>query len=811
MKINISKLQKQKTTTPSFVYSKTPDFITGTLRSYQLEGLNWMISMYENGINAILADEMGLGKTLQTICFLTHQTLIEDKKDPHLLIVPKSILINWKNEFKKFSPKMRVFLFHGMKDDMKELIQQFKEGRFDVVVTTYEMILKQLKLIRSVGFDSIVIDEAHRIKNDESQLSLAVRMLTCDFRLLLTGTPLQNNIKELWSLLNFLSPEEFKDSVAFEEWVETHKSADETHKNISNTIEDEANQTQINKTERVIHNLRTVLSLFFLRREKAVVEKNLPPKKILHLYPSLTEMERKYYKNVLQKNHSELGKGVTGLSNIICGLRKACNHPYLFDNAEPRPVVTGEHLIKNSCKLTVLDKLLKLKYGNHKILIFSQWTAILHILEDYCNFREYSYVRIDGTTSTEDRASAVDQFMTGETFIFLISTRAGGLGLNLTAADTVIFYDSDWNPQVDLQAMDRAHRIGQTKVVTVYRLVSKGTIEEKMIFQALCKLKLGDVMKAPGKGDLLELLASGTDFETTGTDDILELIKEGEIKTKEFNAKLEETDVVNRTGNNIYEFEGEKFIKDKLISKGIISETEDGSQKRTRLMFMRAPVLVNTQAHQFYPKELINLQNREMQLYRNNEKLPEEEVELKNKLSLEGFDWSKRDFHSFIRAMEIHGENNYSEIAKVVGKNVTEIKKYSKVFFSRIDELEECEQIKNNLQKAVEKRENDQKLFKKLEEFYFNQTNKSYKLNKLKSQSAGFDLSVIPRSKNFSESEDCELLKLYYLNFNEPDVFENIRIGLKCLDSTYLNFYIFGCRARDVRKRVMRLAIQLMK
>lgn len=796
MTLNLSKLHTKKLSLPSHVYNKSPEFIIGKLRFYQLEGLNWMLSMYENNINAILADEMGLGKTLQTISFLTHQTLIEEKKDPHLLIVPKSILINWKNEFIKFSPKMKIFLFHGMKDDIKSLSREFKEMKYDVIITTYEMILRQLKLFKSMEFDSLVIDEAHRIKNDVSQLSIAVRTLNCDFRMLLTGTPLQNNIKELWSLLNFLSPNEFKDSVSFEEWVETHISPEEDNK-------------KMDKSDRVIHNLRSVLNLFFLRREKIDVEKNLPGKKILHLYPSLTEMERKYYKNVLQKNYHELG-GRIGLANIISGLRKACNHPYLFDNAEPRPVVTGEHLIKNSCKLTVLDKLLKLKYGKHKVLIFSQWTAILHILEDYCIYREYSYVRIDGSTSMEERAANVDEFMNGDIFIFLISTRAGGLGLNLTAADTVIFYDSDWNPQVDLQAMDRAHRIGQTKTVTVYRLVSKGTIEEKMIFQALRKLKLGDVMKKPGKGDLIELLASGTDFETTGTDDIMELIKEGELKTKEFNNKLEETDVTERGVNNIYEFEGEKYIKDRLMSQGIIEKTEDycETNKRARTIFLRPPIQVNTQTHQFYPKELIELQKKEMKLYRNNNKLTDEEIKIKNKLTLEGFEWTRKDFSNFLKALEIYGETNIKEITEFIGKDIKEVEKYIKTFFERIDELEEADQIKNNLEKAIYKREKDLKIYEKLKTLFKNQT-KSICLKTSIQIPINFNKMQI--SKYFSYLEDIELLRLYYLHFNNPDVFEKIRLEIKGSELTYLNFYIYGCKSKDIRKRIMSLVSYILK
>ncbi|VVC98655.1 unnamed protein product [Leptidea sinapis] len=379
-----------------FRFESSPPYIkNGEMRDYQVRGLNWMISLYENGINGILADEMGLGKTLQTISLLGYMKHFKNVPGPHIVIVPKSTLTNWMNEFKKWCPSLRAVCLIGDQETRNAFIREtLMPGNWDVCITSYEMIIREKSVFKKFNWRYMVIDEAHRIKNEKSKLSELLREFKSMNRLLLTGTPLQNNLHELWALLNFLLPDVFNSS-------------------------------------------------------DAEVEKKLKPKKEVKVYVGLSKMQREWYTKVLMKDIDVVnGAGKVEkmrLQNILMQLRKCCNHPYLFDGAEPGPpYTTDEHLVYNCGKLAILDKLLpKLQQQDSRVLIFSQMTRMLDILEDYCLWRH-------------------------EKFVFMLSTRAGGLGINLTSADVVIIYDSDWNPQMDLQAMDRAHRIGQMKQFYVY-------------------------------------------------------------------------------------------------------------------------------------------------------------------------------------------------------------------------------------------------------------------------------------------------------------------------------------------------------
>ncbi|KAJ1935095.1 chromatin remodeling complex Adenosinetriphosphatase, partial [Linderina macrospora] len=318
-------------------------------------------------------------------------------------------------------------------------------------------------------------------------LSKLVRLFSSQNRLLITGTPLQNNLHELWALLNFLLPDVFGSSDVFDEWFQKGEG----------------------EQEQVMQQLHKVLQPFLLRRVKSDVEHTLLPKKEVNLYVGLTPMQRTWYKRILERDiaaiNGALGKkeGKTRLLNIVMQLRKCCNHPYLFDGAEPGPpYTTDEHLVFNSSKMAVLDKLLKkMQAQGSRVLIFSQMSRMLDILEDYCMFRGYKYCRLDGSTDHEDRVASIDEFSRPDSdkFIFLLTTRAGGLGITLTAADTVCIYDSDWNPQADLQAMDRAHRIGQTKQVYVYRFITENTVEEKVIEKAMQKLRLDQLVIQQGR------------------------------------------------------------------------------------------------------------------------------------------------------------------------------------------------------------------------------------------------------------------------------------------------------------------------
>ncbi|KAI1483031.1 SWI/SNF family of DNA-dependent ATPase [Daldinia eschscholtzii] len=634
------------------VFRESPAFINGTMRDYQIAGLNWLISLHENGISGILADEMGLGKTLQTISFLGYLRHIMDTKGPHLVIVPKSTLDNWKREFAKWTPEVNVLVLQGAKEERHNLInERLIDEKFDVCITSYEMILREKTHLKKFAWEYIIIDEAHRIKNEESSLSQVIRLFNSRNRLLITGTPLQNNLHELWALLNFLLPDVFGDSEAFDQWF-------------SGQDED---------SEVVVEQLHKVLRPFLLRRVKADVEKSLLPKKEINLYLGMSEMQVKWYQKILEKDIDAVNgaggkrESKTRLLNIVMQLRKCCNHPYLFEGAEPGPpYTTDEHLVYNSGKMALLDKLLRrLQKQGSRVLIFSQMSRLLDILEDYCVFRDYKYCRIDGGTAHEDRIAAIDEYNKpgSEKFIFLLTTRAGGLGINLTSADIVILYDSDWNPQADLQAMDRAHRIGQTKQVVVYRFVTENAIEEKVLERAAQKLRLDQLViqqgrahpgaKGPAaKDELLDMIQHGAEkvFQQKGAtgmaakgadlndEDIDEILAKGESRTKELNAKYEKLgidDLQKFSSESAYEWNGEVFGKKKDIGVNWINPAKrerkeqsysvdkfyrqaiyGTSKAEAKPKAPRAPKQVAVHDYQFYPPRLRDLQDRETAFYR---------------------------------------------------------------------------------------------------------------------------------------------------------------------------------------------------
>merc|ERR1711953_461181 len=398
------------------------------------------------------------------------------------------------------------------------------------------MILREKSVFKKFNWKYMVIDEAHRIKNEESKLSVIVREIKTNNRLLLTGTPLQNNLHELWALLNFLLPDVFSSSEDFDEWFNTNSCLGD---------------------DSLVKRLHGVLKPFLLRRLKSDVEKSLLPKKESNIYVGLSKMQREWYTKILMKDIDIVnGAGKVEkmrLQNILMQLRKCTNHPYLFDGAEPGPpYTTDEHIIQNSGKMVVLDKLLpKLQASGSRVLIFTQMTRILDILEDYCWFRNHSYCRIDGQTAHEDRDSQIQEYNAdgSKKFIFMLSTRAGGLGINLYTADVVLLFDSDWNPQMDLQAMDRAHRIGQKKQVRVMRFVTENTVDEKIVEKAEVKLKLdrmviqqGKLAEAKnnlGKEEMLGMIRHGAKkiFASKDADivddDIDKILAMGEMKTKD--------------------------------------------------------------------------------------------------------------------------------------------------------------------------------------------------------------------------------------------------------------------------------------
>ncbi|KAG8904542.1 hypothetical protein FRB99_001582 [Tulasnella sp. 403] len=566
----------------AMVFEESPTYVAGgKLRDYQLQGLNWMVSLHHNGINGILADEMGLGKTLQTIAFLGYLKHYKNLPGPHLVAVPKSTLQNWAREFKHWVPDFEVVVLQGTPEERSQIIgDQLLTNKFEILVTSYEMCIRERSTLKKFSFGYIVIDEAHRIKNMDSLLSQIIRTYNSRGRMLITGTPLQNNLQELFALLNFICPEIFSEYTDLDTFLHKGDKADDEEKEAS---------------AKVVAALHKILRPFLLRRVKSDVEKSLLPKKEINIYVGLSDMQRKWYRSVLEKD-IEAVNGLTGkkenktrLMNIVMQLRKVTCHPYLFDGAEPGPpYTTGEHLITNSGKMVILDKLLKrMKEKGSRVLIFSQMSRVLDILEDYCMYRAYGYCRIDGGTGHEDRIAAIDEYNRpgSEKFIFLLTTRAGGLGINLTTADIVVLYDSDWNPQADLQAMDRAHRIGQTKQVIVFRFITEGSVEERMQERAAQKLRLDQlviqqgrqtVSKAANKEELLDMIQHGVEkIVNSGDnlmvdDDIEAIIAKGEERTAELHSKYEGMnfdDLSNfKSEAMVQTWEGEDYQKKK---KGI--------------------------------------------------------------------------------------------------------------------------------------------------------------------------------------------------------------------------------------------------
>lgn len=473
-------------------YEHTPEFLSGgTLHPYQLEGLNFLRYSWSKKTHVILADEMGLGKTIQSIAFLA--SLFEENIYPHLVIAPLSTLRNWEREFATWAPEMNVVMYFGSaaaravarqyefflpKEEGKKHkkkksshdANRSKQGRvkFDVLLTSYEMINLDSSSLRAIPWECMIVDEGHRLKNKDSKLFLQLKIYSPKQRVLLTGTPLQNNLDELFMLMHFLDDGKFP------------------------SIEDFQKEFKDINQEEQVSRLHKILAPHLLRRVKKDVMKDLPPKKELILRVDLSSKQKEYYKAILTRNYQILarrGGAQISLINVVMELRKLCCHAYMLEGVEPTvepaDAIEGlRQLLEFSGKMHLLDKMMvKLKEQGHRVLIYSQFQHMLDLLEDYLTYKKWSYERIDGRISGAERQIRIDRFNAKNStrFCFLLSTRAGGLGINLATADTVIIYDSDWNPHADLQAMARAHRLGQTNKVMIYRLITRGTIEERMM------------------------------------------------------------------------------------------------------------------------------------------------------------------------------------------------------------------------------------------------------------------------------------------------------------------------------------------
>lgn len=512
---------------PSNKFEDQPTYITDigvSLHDYQLEGLNWLRFSWSQGTDVILADEMGLGKTIQTIVFVKSLVCEGHSNGPFLISVPLSTMVNWEREFELWAPELYVVSYYGGKDSravIREHEFSFVEGairsgnkayklksgchvKFHVLLTSYEMCTIDAATLSSVDWAAVCIDEAHRLKNNQSKFFRVLSEYSFAHKLLLTGTPLQNNLEELFHLLNFLCPDKFNDMEGF---------LDE--------FADISQEDQIKK-------LHDMLGPHMLRRLKADVLKGLASKSEFIVRTNLSPLQRKFYRYILARNFEGLnsrgGAHNSSLLNIMMDLKKCCNHPYLFNKAAeeaarlPNGAFEGHELIKASGKLVVLHKMLrKLKDNGNRVLIFSQMTRVLDILEDFMEYEGYKYERIDGSITGSLRQEAIDRFNApnAQQFCFLLSTKAGGLGINLATADTVFIYDSDWNPHNDIQAFSRAHRIGQSNKVMIYRFVTKNSVEQRVAQVAKHKMMLTHLVVRPGMG------SKGIGISKQEMDDIL--------------------------------------------------------------------------------------------------------------------------------------------------------------------------------------------------------------------------------------------------------------------------------------------------
>ncbi|KAK1117792.1 hypothetical protein K0M31_015728 [Melipona bicolor] len=559
--------------------------VNGKLKEYQIKGLEWLVSLFNNNLNGILADEMGLGKTIQTIALVTY--LMEKKKvnGPFLIIVPLSTLSNWMLEFEKWAPSVVIVSYKGSPSNRKTIQSQMRAAKFNILLTTYEYIIKDKAILARLQWKYMIIDEGHRMKNHHCKLTQVLNThYLASYRLLLTGTPLQNKLPELWALLNFLLPSIFKSCNTFEQWF-----------NAPFAITGEKVELNEEETILIIRRLHKVLRPFLLRRLKKEVESQLPDKVEYIVKCEMSGLQKILYKHmqskgVLLTDGSEKGKqgkgGAKALMNTIVQLRKLCNHPFMFQAIEEKycehvgtqgsGVIIGPDLYRASGKFELLDRILpKLKVTNHRVLLFCQMTQLMTIMEDYLNWKEYKYLRLDGATKAEDRGNLLKKFNDPDSdyFLFLLSTRAGGLGLNLQAADTVIIFDSDWNPHQDLQAQDRAHRIGQKNEVRVLRLMTVNSVEERILAAAKYKLNMDEKVIQAG---MFDQKSTGSERQRF----LQSILHQDDAEDEEEN-EVPDDEMVNQM---IARSEGEFEIFQKLDLERKQEEAKLGLNRKSRLL-----------------------------------------------------------------------------------------------------------------------------------------------------------------------------------------------------------------------------------
>ncbi|NXN95300.1 SMRCD regulator, partial [Rhinopomastus cyanomelas] len=512
------------------------------LKPFQKIGLNWLALLHKHGLNGILADEMGLGKTIQAIAFLAY-LYQEGDKGPHMIVVPASVLDNWVREVRLWCPELNVLLYYGSQEERRNLRVDIisKVVDFNVIITTYNCAISSLEdrvLFRKLKINYAIFDEGHMLKNMSSVRYRRLMMINVKNRLLLTGTPVQNNLLELMSLLNFVMPRMFSSSTSGIQRMFSSKAKS-------------AEEQSIYEKERIAH-AKQIIKPFILRRVKDEVLKQLPPKKDVIELCAMSDKQEQLYCDLVNKFKKTVNSNEknSDMGNVMMQLRKMANHPLLHrhyyttdklktmsmlmlrepthSDADPDLILEDmtmmtdfelhllckqySHIggftldldqILDSGKFKALERILAdLKEKGDRVVLFSQFTMMLDILEVFLKHGQHKYIRLDGKTQISDRIHLIDKFNTDmDIFVFLLSTKAGGFGINLTSANVVILHDIDCNPYNDKQAEDRCHRVGQTREVEVIKLISKGTIEESMLKISRQKLKLEQDMTATDSGE----------------------------------------------------------------------------------------------------------------------------------------------------------------------------------------------------------------------------------------------------------------------------------------------------------------------
>ncbi|KAI9167574.1 Chromatin remodeling factor mit1 [Paramyrothecium foliicola] len=538
----------------------------GKLMGYQLEGLNWLLENYHQGRSVVLADEMGLGKTVQVVSLVTYLVQDEPKCWPFLIVVPNATCPNWRREFKQWAPDLRVVTYHGGKEP-QELAYKYElfpggssEMKAHAVIMSYDSAQdpRTRTLFQSVHWAGMVVDEGQRLKNDQSLLYLALRAMKIPFRLLLTGTPLQNNKRELFNLLQFI--DETQDATKLDEEYEI-------------------------LDKETLPRLHEKIRPYFLRRTKAGVLKFLPPMAQIIIPVTMTVIQEKLSKSIMAKNpqliravfaNSKMNRTERGsLNNILMQLRKCLCHPFMYSEAiEERhhdPAILHRNLVEASAKLLLMEIMLpKLHERGHRVLIFSQFLQQLDIVEDFLNGMGYQYRRLDGGVSSLEKQRRIDAFNEPDSsiFVFLLSTRAGGVGINLATADTVIIMDPDFNPHQDIQALSRAHRIGQKKKVLCFQLVTKDSVEERIMQTGRKKMALDHA-----------LIESMDDNDLEG-DDLESILKHGAQAL--FNDDYQKS-AIHYDATSV----------EKLLDRSEVEQTETNEERSAEAQFSFARVWAN--------------------------------------------------------------------------------------------------------------------------------------------------------------------------------------------------------------------------